>query len=161
MLYKAYRRFQVACSFQGYNDDERPRRLSTSSDDPHVNKINTLCAQNRRLTIKELAEECGISVGSCYEILTIKLKMRRVTAKFLPRLLTDDQKANRVRFYQELLDRSDEDGHFLSRIITSDESWVYGYDIETKVESLQRVGQTSQRKILQVRSNVKVMLTVF
>ena len=75
-------------------------------------KINTLVRANRRLTIRELAEECGIhvSVVSCYEILTAKLKMHHVAAKFVSRLITDDQKANRARVCQELLDRSDEDG---------------------------------------------------
>lgn len=148
---------------QSVDDDERPGRPSTSTDDPHVDKINTLVRENRRLTIRELSEECGISVGSCYEILTEKLKMHRVAAKFVPRLMTDDQKANRVRVCRELLDRSNEDENFLSRIITGDESWVYGYDIETKVQSSQWVSQTSPRpkKARQVRSNVKVMLTVF
>ncbi|XP_033213836.1 uncharacterized protein LOC117170898 [Belonocnema kinseyi] len=89
--------------------------------------------------------------------------MHRVTAKFLPRLMIDDQKANRVRVCQELLHRSDEDENFLSRITTGEESWVYGYDIEAKVQSSQWVGQTSPRskKARQVRSNVKVMLAVF
>ena len=50
---------------------------------------------NRRLTIRELAEERGIPVGSCYEILTAKLKMHRVAAKFVPRLMIDDQKRRR------------------------------------------------------------------
>ena len=69
---------------QSIEDDERPGRPSTSTDDPHVDKINTLVRANRRLTVRELAEECGISVGSCYEILTEKLKMHRVAAKFSP-----------------------------------------------------------------------------
>ena len=56
--------------------------------------------------------------------------MHRVAAKFVPRVMTDDRKANRVRVCQELLDRSDEDENFLSRItnITGDESWVYCYE---------------------------------
>ena len=58
---------------QSIDDDEGPGRPSTSTDDPRVDKINTLVRANRRLTIRELAKECGISVGSCYEILTAKL----------------------------------------------------------------------------------------
>ena len=85
---------------QSIDDDERPGRPSTSTDDPHVDKINTLVRANRRLIIRELAEECGISVGSCYDILTSKLKMHRVSAKFVPCLMTDDQKANRARVCQ-------------------------------------------------------------
>ena len=58
--------------------------------------------------------------------------MHRIAAKFVPRLLTDDQKQNRVDVSQELLDRANGD-NFLKKIITGDETWVYGYDVETKV----------------------------
>ena len=70
--------------------------------------------------------------------------MYRVAAKFVPRLMTDDQKGNRVRVCKELFDRPDEDENVSSRIITGDELWIYGYDIETKVQSSQWVDQVSQ-----------------
>ena len=65
---------------QSIDDDELPGGPSTSTDNPHVDKINSQVRANRRLTIRELVEKCGISVGSCYEILT---------AKFVPRLVGD------------------------------------------------------------------------
>ena len=45
----------------------------------------------------------------------------------------------------------------------SGESWVYGYDIETKAQSsqLKRLEEPRSKKAHQVRSNVKVLLTVF
>ena len=43
---------------QSIDDDERPGRSSTSTDDPNVDKINTLVRSNRRLTIRALAEKC-------------------------------------------------------------------------------------------------------
>jgi hypothetical protein len=45
--------------------------------------------------VRETADEVDISIGSCHQIFTEKLQIRRVSAKFLPRLLTDDQKENR------------------------------------------------------------------
>ena len=45
---------------------------------------------NRRLTVREVADEVGISIGFCHQIFTEKFQMRRVSAKFMPRLLTDD-----------------------------------------------------------------------
>jgi hypothetical protein len=98
----------------------------------------------------------------CREIRTENLSVYRIAAKFVPCLLTDDQKQNRVDVIKELLDR-DNDDNFLKDIITGDETWVYGYDVETKVQSSQWVSNTSPRpkEERQVRSNVKVMLTVF
>ena len=71
--------------------------------------------------------------------------MRRVSSKFVPRLLTDDQKENRVEISQELLDNADGNENFLKNIIIGDETWVYGYDVETKMQSSQWVGKGSPR----------------
>jgi hypothetical protein len=48
--------------------------------------------------------------------------MHRVAAKFLPRLLTDEQKENRVTVSQELFHRSNADENFLKNVITGDET---------------------------------------
>ena len=87
--------------------------------------------------VREVSEEVGICKSSCHTILTEKLKMYRVAAKFVPRLLTEEEKQNRVTVSQELLDRSTTDENFLKNVITGDETWVYGYDVETKVQSSQ------------------------
>ena len=126
-------------------DDERSGRPSTSTDDPHIDEINTLVRANRPLTVREFVEECGISVGSCHHILTEELKIHRVAAKFVPRLMTSDQQAHCVQVCQDLLDHSENDKEFLSKIITFDESWVCGYDVETKVQSSQWTSKTSPR----------------
>lgn len=89
--------------------------------------------------------------------------MHRIAAQFVLRLMTDDQKDNRVQACQELLNCSEEDENILSRIITDDESWLLGHDIATKIQSSQWVGETflSAKKAREVRFNVKVMLAVF
>jgi len=89
--------------------------------------------------------------------------MRRVAANFMPRLLTDAQKENRVSVSQELFDRSNVDENILKNGITGDETWVYVHDVETKVQSSQWRGKLSPRpkKACQSRSNVKVILRVF
>jgi hypothetical protein len=52
-------------------------------------------------------------------------------------LLTEDKKENRVEIRQELLANENGNEHFLTNNITGDETWVYGYDVETKMQSLQ------------------------
>ena len=144
-------------------DDERSGRPSTSTDDPHINEINAQVRANQRLTVRELVEECGILVGSCHHILKEELKLHRVAAKFVPRLMTSNQPAHRVQVCQDLLDHSKNDKELLSKVITGDESWVYDYDVETKVQSSQWTSKTSLRpnKASQVRSKINVVLTVF
>ena len=57
------------------------------------------------MTVREVAEEVSISKTVCHEILTENLGMHRIAFKFVPHLLTGDQKQNRVDASQELLDR--------------------------------------------------------
>ena len=88
--------------------------------------------------------------------------MRRVSAKFVPRFLIDDLKENRVEISQELLASANGNENF-KNIITGDETWVYGYDVDTKVQSSQWLGKGSPRprKARMSRSKIKVMLVVF
>ena len=58
--------------------------------------------------------------------------MRRVAAKFVPRLLTEDQRQSRLAVCQDLKRELQNDPNFLSRVITGDESSCYGYDPESK-----------------------------
>jgi len=89
--------------------------------------------------------------------------MKRVCAKFVPRLLTDDQREQRQTIARDLFELSCEDVQFLKNIVTGDESWVYGYDPETKQQPSQWKGPTSPRpeEGCQVRSKTKVMLLAF
>ena len=91
--------------------------------------------------------------------------MRRDAAKFVPRLITQDQKkkTTRLTLCQELKNQFESDPNFLSKVITGDESWSYGYDPETKQASSQWKTPTSPRpkQARQVRSNVKTILNVF
>jgi hypothetical protein len=111
------------------------------------------------LTIHEGAEEAGISKTTCYEILTENLGMHHIAAKFIPHQLSEDQKQNRyVAVSKELVDLNDE--NFLKNIVTDDDTWFYGCDMETKVQSSQWVLKSPPRpkKAWQVQSSVKVML---
>ena len=89
--------------------------------------------------------------------------MRRVSAKFIPKLLSDEQKHHRLQVTQEMINRSENDPDLLNRVITGDESWVYGYAPKTRAKSSQwkSPGLPRPKKARQSRSNVKTMLVVF
>jgi len=63
--------------------------------------------------------------------------MRRVSAKFVPRVLTVEQKQQRLSISLELRDRAASDSSFLGSVVMGVETWVYGYDPETRVQSSQ------------------------
>jgi len=89
--------------------------------------------------------------------------MKRVAAKFVPRLQSEDQRPNRLDVCCEMKDQLKTGPDFLYKIITGDESWCYGYNPETKQQSSQWKSASSLRpkKVRQVQSNVKNMLICF
>jgi len=147
----------------GVQDHPHSGCPSTSRTDENVKKIREKISEDRWYTIDEISEATGVSWSSCQQILTVDLNMRCVAAKFVPRLLTQDQKNTRLTLCQGLKNQIESDPHFLSKVITGDESWCYGYDPETTQASSQWKTPTSPRpkKSQQVRSNVKTMLIVF
>jgi hypothetical protein len=65
------------------DEDPRSGRSSTSTDDVNIDVVRDLILQNRRLNIREIAEDVDIKFGSCQAILTEKLNMHRVASKFV------------------------------------------------------------------------------
>ncbi|UYV79182.1 hypothetical protein LAZ67_17001381 [Cordylochernes scorpioides] len=123
-VYRWYKMFSEGR--EDVNDEERAGCPSTSTTDEKINEVEKMILANRRITVREVAEDLNISIGSCW---------------------------NSVR----------DDPNLLQRVITGDEAWVYGYDVETKAQSSQwkLPHEPRQKKARQVRSNVKVFLIVF
>ena len=84
------------------------------------------------MTVRELEEDLGIPLTIVSQILTEDLGKKRVAAKFVPRLLSREQKEFRAAVAQHLLETANNDPDLLKKVITGDESRVYGYDPETK-----------------------------
>jgi len=78
-----YQRFKSGRT--SIEDDPKSGQPSTSMDDDHVEKVLVVIRQNRRLTVREVAEEVRNCKSSCHLISTEKRKMHRVAAKFVPR----------------------------------------------------------------------------
>jgi hypothetical protein len=58
--------------------------------------------------------------------------MHQITAKFMPHLMSEEQMENRVSMCQDLQGRLERDPEYLSKIITSSETWVCVHNPETR-----------------------------
>ena len=57
-----------------------------------VKKIHKAVLDDRRLKVRELADTVGISKSAVHRILSENLDMRKLCARWVPRLLTLEQK---------------------------------------------------------------------
>ena len=69
-----------------------PGRPTEASTGENVIKIKQILDTDRRLTCEEIANNVGIRHGSVSNILSNKLRMRRVAARWVPDCLMDEQK---------------------------------------------------------------------
>jgi len=145
-------------------NDPRPGRPVEATSSEIVTKVEKLVLEDRRIKIAQLAKECGISETSVFKILHDHLSMKKISARWVPRMLTAFQKQARVDISKENLELFSEDNdHFLSRIVTGDETWIHHWDPETKQESMQwkHKGSPPPKKFRTQPSAGKVMATIF
>ena len=71
-------------------------RPNTSTTDESIEAVKKMILNNRRITIREVAEDVGISFGSCQKIFTDVLGIKREAAKIVSKLLNFEQKQNRM-----------------------------------------------------------------
>ncbi|XP_041377270.1 uncharacterized protein LOC121389687 [Gigantopelta aegis] len=103
----------------------------------------------------------GISVGSVHVVLIDILGLRKLFARWVPRMLTPDQKLNRMESSNSSVQAAP--AIFLRRFVTQDETWVHHFDPKSKNESKQwkHIGCPPPKKFKQVASVYKVMASMF
>ena len=77
-------------------DDPRSGRPLTSRSVENIDRVRQLVRADRRLTVRMIADDLSISKDSVWAILTEHLEMRKVCAKMVPKLLSQEQKERRV-----------------------------------------------------------------
>ena len=105
---------------------------STSTADENIEAVKKMMLDDRRITIREAAYDVDISFGSCQPIFTNALGMKREAAKIFPKLQNVEQKQSSMFIAQEMLTTFNDDPDLLKKVITCDESCLYGYNNETK-----------------------------
>ena len=63
--------------------------------------------------------------------------MLKICAKFVPRVLREDQKEIRCHDSREIVELINSDSAVLNALVIYDKSWIYCYDPETKRQSSQ------------------------
>ena len=109
-----------------YEDDARCGRPLDATDEKKFKKVRDLVYSDRRIQVVEIAQAKGISYGGVSTILYDRLGMRKLTARWFPKSLSDEETATRASSVcSALLKRLRSKYDFLLRLMTVDDTWVH------------------------------------
>lgn len=146
------------------SDEPHTGRPKTATTDENIEKIHDMVLEHKQITTVEIAVAVGISVDRTFNILKNELGFRKLLTRWVPHLLTLDQKRNRMKLSKQHLDRfTKEKNDFVRRLITMDETWVYHYDPELRQQRAEwtEAGCSAPKQVKGSKSSKKVMASVF
>ena len=130
---------------ESITDDLRSGRPVDVSTPEAVQAVEDLIKSDRRVTLDEIATNLDISHGTVYAIVREKLRFSKVSCRWVPKMLTDDHKMQRLMASRASLRRYRKEGDvFLSRIVTTDETWVFHY-VNRNVNGVEALVQISEK----------------
>ena len=134
----------------------------TSRTDSNINRVKQLVRANRCQTVNMISEELSIGRDTVWNILTKNLKMHKLCAKVVPKILSKHHKQQRFTVCQDITEHLEAEPDLLNTIITGDETWVFKYDPETKRQCCewQSYGSPRPVKAWKLKLKVTVMLIV-
>ena len=89
----------MGCRILAWEREHTGRCKKDATTDENVETVHNLVMCDRRRDLRSIASEMGISFGAVQTILTDILGMSKVSARWVPRMLTDDQKRSRLEYF--------------------------------------------------------------
>jgi len=119
------------------------------------------------IKVREIDETIGVSKECVGYILHEELDVKKLCARWVPRLLTADQKRAHMKISEQCLERFNKNTtdfvDFVCQFITMDGTWIHHYTPESKQQSKQwtEASCSAPKKTRSVPSAGKVMASVF
>ena len=89
-VFEWHKRFKEAR--ESVRDDERYGRSKEVRTLESIGQIKNFMDKDHRVSIETISAQFDVSVGTVHTIIHEELKMRKICAKFVPRVLREDQK---------------------------------------------------------------------
>ena len=119
--------------------------------------------QDVRLSVKDIASCTGISEGSVQTILKKRLDLRKVCTRWVPHLLTEEQKTQRLKCARELLETYKGcNSLVISNLLTGDETWLHMFEPQRRADNKQWKQKDQKRPCIAKRTiSLKKMYAIF
>ena len=160
-VFEWHKRFKEG--MESVRDDERFERSKEVNTPELMGQIKNFMDKDRRVSIETISAQFDVRVGTVHTINREELKMRKIWAKFVPRLLREDQKVGGYHDSREMVELINADPAVLDALVTCDESWNFCYDPEIKKQSSQwkHAGSSRPKKARQSKSTHKLLMIHF
>ena len=89
-VFEWHKRFKEAR--ESVRDDERCGRSKEVRTPELIGQIKNFMDKDHRVSIETISAQFDVSEGTVYTIICEELKMRKISTKFVPRVLREDQK---------------------------------------------------------------------
>ena len=111
--------------------------------------VKTLIEEDARYTMQEIEELSSIHLSSVLKILHEQLGLRKICTRWVPHLLTDEQKQSRVRLASQVIEKYDKcDLRHLEEIVTGDETWIYHFQPDSEAKNKVWVSSEGDRPVI-------------
>ncbi|CAF1691979.1 unnamed protein product, partial [Adineta ricciae] len=117
---------------QSLEDNPRSGRPVTVITQQNIDSVKDLVNDDPHISIDYIAMILDISHGSVHTILKQHLGLRKITSRWVPHALTEQQKRRRVEICTENLRKFENGSWRLCDIVTGDETWIYHRKIKAK-----------------------------
>ena len=85
-------------------DDERCGRSKDDRTPELIGQIKNFMDKDRSVSIETISAQFDVSVGTVHTIIREELKMQKICAKFVPRVLREDQKESHCHDSMEMVE---------------------------------------------------------
>ena len=120
LVFEWHKRFKEGR--ESVRDDERCGRNKEVRTPELVRQIRNFMDEDHRVSIETISIKFDVSVGTVHTIIHEQLKMWKICAKFVPRVLSEEQKERRHNNSREMVEFIDSDPEVLEVKVTCDES---------------------------------------
>ena len=138
MSYDTVRRSkkQFESGVESIKNAPKSGRPKSASRKEIVSKIKEIIEGDARFTIRDIARKVGISLSTVHLILKKHFKVRKISARWMPQLLTDERKRQRVKMAIKLFQMFPKyDKKHFANFVTGNETWVHYFEPIRKVSN--------------------------
>ncbi|XP_076058511.1 protein GVQW3-like [Oratosquilla oratoria] len=126
-------------------DELRPGAPKCACKEENIAEVQRL-VQDRRISVRMISENVGISIGSVETVMTEDLKLHKVCTKLVPKILSDHQRQFRVECCTDILEMIEADSGFLNKSKRQIAQWKHATSLRPRKAKMSR----SQEKAMAI-----------